>query len=127
MTHPFHPLAGHVFDLVVRKNNWAEDRVFVFTDDGQLTSIPAAFTDVDPPRSVRGHRCWAVGVPGGGPARLGGPTQGAASSEGGRPCKAEYAVSVNPILPLGDELSLWRVVMDEENSAGSHEFIILGP
>ena len=49
MTHPFHPLAGHEFDLVVRKNNWAEDRVFVFTDDGQLTSIPAAFTDVDPP------------------------------------------------------------------------------
>ncbi len=49
MTHPFHPLAGREFDLVVRKNNWAEDRVFFFADDDQLTSIPAGFTDVDPP------------------------------------------------------------------------------
>ena len=49
MTHPFHPLAGREFDLVVRKNNWAEDRVFVFADDSALTSIPAGFTDVDPP------------------------------------------------------------------------------
>ncbi len=49
VTHPFHPLAGHEFDLVVRKNNWAEDRVFVFVDDGALTSIPAGWTDVDPP------------------------------------------------------------------------------
>jgi len=47
--HPFHPLAGREFDLVVRKNNWAEDRVFFFADDGQLRSIPAGFTDVDPP------------------------------------------------------------------------------
>jgi hypothetical protein len=49
VTHPFHPLAGRQFDLVVRKHNWAEDRVFFFADDGQLTSIPAGFTDVDPP------------------------------------------------------------------------------
>jgi hypothetical protein len=49
VTHPFHPLAGREFDLVVRKNNWAEDRVFFFNDDGQLVSIPAGFTDVDPP------------------------------------------------------------------------------
>ena len=34
---------------MVRKNNWAEDRVFFFADDGQLRSIPAGFTDVDPP------------------------------------------------------------------------------
>lgn len=49
VTHPFHPLAGQTFDLVVRKHNWAEDRVFVFVDDGALTSIPAGWTDVDPP------------------------------------------------------------------------------
>jgi Family of unknown function (DUF5372) len=49
VTHPFHPLAGREFDLVVRKNNWAEDRVFYFGDDGQLISIPAGWTDVDPP------------------------------------------------------------------------------
>jgi hypothetical protein len=33
----------------VRKKNWAEDRVFYFGDDGQLTSLPAGWTDVDPP------------------------------------------------------------------------------
>jgi hypothetical protein len=49
VTHPFHPLAGREFDLVVRKHNWAEDRVFFFEDDGQLRSIPAGFTDVDRP------------------------------------------------------------------------------
>lgn len=49
VTHPFHPLAGREFSLVVRKNNWAEDRVFFFADNGQLTSLPAAWTDVDPP------------------------------------------------------------------------------
>jgi hypothetical protein len=46
--HPFHPLSGREFDLVVRKKNWAEDRVFVF-DDNQLVSIPAGFTDLEPP------------------------------------------------------------------------------
>jgi hypothetical protein len=49
VTHPFHPLAGLVFDLVVRKHNWAEDRVFVLLDDGALTSIPAGWTDADAP------------------------------------------------------------------------------
>jgi len=48
VTHPFHPLAGRDFDLVVRRNNWAEDRVFFFGDDGQLRSVPAGWTDVDP-------------------------------------------------------------------------------
>lgn len=48
MTHPFHPLAGREFDLVVRKHTWAEDRVFFFDDDGQLRSLQAAWTDIDP-------------------------------------------------------------------------------
>lgn len=48
MTHPFHPLAGREFELVVRKNNWAEDRAFFFDDDGQIRSLPAGWTDVDP-------------------------------------------------------------------------------
>lgn len=48
MTHPFHPLTGQEFELVVRKNNWAEDRVFFFADDGQMRSLPAAWTDIDP-------------------------------------------------------------------------------
>lgn len=49
MTHPFHPLAGAEFQLVVRKHTWAEDRVFFFDDDGQVCSLPAGWTDVDPP------------------------------------------------------------------------------
>jgi len=48
VTHPFHPLAGREFDLVVRKKNWAEDRVFFFGDDSQLRSLPAGWTDIDP-------------------------------------------------------------------------------
>lgn len=48
MSHPFHPLAGWQFDLVVRKKNWAADRVFFFDADGQYRSLPAAWTDVDP-------------------------------------------------------------------------------
>jgi Family of unknown function (DUF5372) len=35
--------------MVVRKKNWGEDRVFFFADGGQLTSLPAGWTDVDPP------------------------------------------------------------------------------
>jgi len=49
VTHPFHPLRGREFALVVRKNNWAEHRVFFFVGDGQLTSLPSGWTDVDPP------------------------------------------------------------------------------
>ena len=49
MTHPFHPLSGREFDLVVRKKNWGENRVFFFAENGQLTSLPAGWTDVDPP------------------------------------------------------------------------------
>jgi hypothetical protein len=64
VTHPFHPLAGREFDLVVRKHNWAEDRVFFFEDDGQLRSIPAGFTDVDPPDPfvavAAGRSSWRV-------------------------------------------------------------------
>ena len=60
VTHPFHPLAGREFDLVVRKYNWAEDRVFYFGDDGQLASLPAGWTDVDVPDpfvAIAGGRC----------------------------------------------------------------------
>jgi hypothetical protein len=49
VTHPFHPLSGREFNLVVRKKNWGEDRVFFFTENGQLTSLPAGWTNVDPP------------------------------------------------------------------------------
>jgi hypothetical protein len=42
-------LAGREFELVVRRSNWAEDRVYVFLDNGQLVSLPGGWTDVDPP------------------------------------------------------------------------------
>ena len=34
---------------MVRKHSWGEDRVYFFDDDGQLNSLPAVWTDVDPP------------------------------------------------------------------------------
>jgi hypothetical protein len=49
VTHPFHPLFGRQLELVERKHNWAEDRVFFVGADGQLHSVPAGWTDVDPP------------------------------------------------------------------------------
>ena len=38
--------------MVERKHNWAEDRVFFVGDDAQLRSLPAGWTDVDPPDPV---------------------------------------------------------------------------
>lgn len=35
--------------LATRKQNWGEDRVMFFDANGQLRSLPAAWTDVDPP------------------------------------------------------------------------------
>ena len=49
VTHPFHPLAGREFDLVVRKHTWAEDRVFFVGDDGRLRSVSAGWSDVIAP------------------------------------------------------------------------------
>lgn len=46
VTHPFHPLAGQEFDLLTRRNTWAEDRVVVLDENGQLVSFPAGWTDV---------------------------------------------------------------------------------
>lgn len=35
--------------LATRKQNWGEDRVMFFDQVGRLRSLPAAWTDVDPP------------------------------------------------------------------------------
>ena len=45
MTHPFHPLAGRDFEFVVYRQNWGEDRVHLHNENGQLFSLPAAWTD----------------------------------------------------------------------------------
>ncbi len=49
MTHEFHPLVGRELVLAMRKRTWGEDRVFVYDPEGQLFSLPAGWTDVDPP------------------------------------------------------------------------------
>lgn len=35
--------------LATRKQNWGEDRVMFFDQQGRLRSLPAAWTSVDPP------------------------------------------------------------------------------
>lgn len=46
MTHPFHPLCGRDFEFVAYRQNWGEDRVHLHDENGQLFSLPAAWTDV---------------------------------------------------------------------------------
>jgi hypothetical protein len=48
VTHPFHPWFGREFTVVDRRLAWDQDRVTVADEDGQVTSLPAAWTDVDP-------------------------------------------------------------------------------
>lgn len=60
MTHPFHPLAGRDFEFVEYRQNWGEDRVYLHDADGQLFSLPAAWTDAaaaDPFVVVAAGRC----------------------------------------------------------------------
>ncbi len=45
MTHPFHPWAGREFVFVAVRQNWGEDRVFFFDDDGVQRSLPRGWTD----------------------------------------------------------------------------------
>lgn len=45
VTHPFHPWSGREFEFVKRCKNWRDDRVYFFDEDGQLVSLPAAWTD----------------------------------------------------------------------------------
>lgn len=60
MTHPFHPLSGRDFEFVEYRQNWGEDRVYLHDEDGQLFSLPAAWTDAaaaDPFVVVAAGRC----------------------------------------------------------------------
>src|SRR6266550_8524857 len=47
VTHPFHPLSGHEYELVGFAHTWGEHRVF-FREPGQtrVRSLPANWTDV---------------------------------------------------------------------------------
>jgi hypothetical protein len=58
--HPFHPLSGRDFEFVVCRQNWGEDRVYLHDENGQLFSLPAAWTDVaaaDPFVVIAAGRC----------------------------------------------------------------------
>jgi hypothetical protein len=60
VTHPFHPLSGRDFEFVEYRQNWGEDRVCLHDEDGQLFSLPAAWTDAaaaDPFVVVAAGRC----------------------------------------------------------------------
>jgi hypothetical protein len=45
VTHGFHPWFGREFEFVKRRKNWCDDRVYFFDEDGELASLPAAWTD----------------------------------------------------------------------------------
>jgi hypothetical protein len=60
VTHPFHPLAGREFEFVAHRQNWREDRVHLYDENGVVFSLPAAWTDVvpaDPFVVVAAGRC----------------------------------------------------------------------
>jgi hypothetical protein len=60
VTHPFHPLAGRVFEFVEHRQNWGEDRVCLRDEDGELFSLLAGWTDaggVDPFTVIADGRC----------------------------------------------------------------------
>ena len=52
ITHPFHPQCGQVLDVVERRPNWGEDRVFYRDRHGHLASLPAGWTSAAP------GSCW---------------------------------------------------------------------
>jgi hypothetical protein len=47
ITHPFHPLFGREIDVVERRHNWGEERIFYRDPDGYLVSLPARWTSVE--------------------------------------------------------------------------------
>jgi hypothetical protein len=60
VTHPFHPLYGREFELVVYRQNWGEDRVHLHDENGVLFSLPAGWTDAaaaDPFVVIAAGRC----------------------------------------------------------------------
>jgi hypothetical protein len=46
VTHPYHPLFQHEFDLITYRQYWGDDRVWFADAAGRLHSLPAAWTDV---------------------------------------------------------------------------------
>ena len=60
MTHPFHPLCGHEFELVTYRKAWGEDRVYFHDGTGRLHRMPTGWTNAapaDPFTVVAAGRC----------------------------------------------------------------------
>jgi len=60
VTHRFHPWFGREFEFVGLRNNWGEDRVQLRGENGQLFSLPTAWTDaaaLDPFVVTAAGRC----------------------------------------------------------------------
>lgn len=61
VTHPFHPLFSHQFDLVSYRRNWRREYIEYIDDDGLVASLPLEWTDVageDPFLSVSRGRSY---------------------------------------------------------------------
>jgi len=46
VVHRFHPLYQQEFELVDRRLNWGEDRVYYYDEEDHLKSLPASYTNV---------------------------------------------------------------------------------
>ena len=64
MTHPFHPLADHVYTVVNVKTSWGVERVYYTAADGTLAQMPLTWTSLahaDPFVTVaNGRSRWRV-------------------------------------------------------------------
>ena len=48
VTHPFHPLRGKIYPLVICRQNWGEKRVYYHDEGERLHSIPMEWTNLAP-------------------------------------------------------------------------------
>ncbi|MGI5138215.1 MULTISPECIES: DUF5372 family protein [unclassified Streptomyces] len=64
VTHPFHPWAGRELTFVDRRLAWDEDRVALADENGEVVSLPAAWTNIDPVDPFRCDGRGALPVPG---------------------------------------------------------------
>ena len=48
ITHPYHPLFKREFEAVTFRQNWGEDRVWFYDNEGRLQSVPTSWTDAAP-------------------------------------------------------------------------------
>ena len=43
--HPYHPLFEQQFELITRRRNWGEDRVWFEDGEGRVQTLPTSWTD----------------------------------------------------------------------------------